>query len=229
MYICIVKTKKICIYMSYIIHGPGQCAIFPQPTCFRSFRNIPLIKLFFWGQFGSGQCKKKWPLARIPFNDTPWHLNWVGCRLLVNGVYWRNVVTPVISKKSLFDFWPLPPPKQECGTKIKHFHQIWGEGVSTAGLRRVLHPKNQQISLGTVDRWKVHPQVTYFNTLTFGSFQIQRRNHSTNQGIIWVLVMCPQNLVHIWCAHTCVPWSRFLTLGAGMVWCRYLFLWEIHL
>lgn len=58
MYICIVKTKKICIYMSYIIHGPGQCAIFPQPTCFRSFRNIPLIKLFFWGQFGSGQCKK---------------------------------------------------------------------------------------------------------------------------------------------------------------------------
>lgn len=133
MYICIVKTKKICIYMSYIIHGPGQCAIFPQPTCFRSFRNIPLIKLFFWGQFGSGQCKKKWPLARIPFNDTPWHLNWVGCRLLVNGVYWRNVVTPVISKNHCLIFDHCHHQNRNVAPKSNIFIRFGGKGSQPLG------------------------------------------------------------------------------------------------
>lgn len=189
------KTKNI--YNIYDTWAWAMCHI-SSTYMFWFLPEDSSYQIIIWGQFGSGHCKRNWPVARIPFNDIPWHLNWVGCcPYMVSCVYWGTVFTPV-NKTIIFWFWPLPPPKQECGTKIKHFHEIGGEGVSTVGLPRVLHPKNPQI----LQTRKVHPQVTYFNMLTFGSFQNQRRNQSTNHGMIWVLAMCPQNLVYTYLMRT---------------------------
>lgn len=50
---------------------------------------------------------------------------------------------------------------------------------------------------------KVHRHVAYFNMLTFRSFQIHRRTHSTNQGIIWVQTMSSKLGTHLMCTYMC--------------------------
>ena len=51
-------TEKQKIYITYMIHGPGQCVIFPPPTCFGSFRKIPLIRLSFGVSLVQGTAKE---------------------------------------------------------------------------------------------------------------------------------------------------------------------------